>query len=258
MAGRFAHPRFRSHLADGTTPNASGKVYIYETGTTTKVAAGSALNARGGSDVANPLILDAAGEGDLWLLEGAQYTIKIDTSADVQLSSTDGISSNDLSTWVATGSNVYYSAGQVYIGASSGSETLTVTGTASVSSTLAVTGVATFTAQSVHNGGIFLGDSDSITLGDGNDATMKWDGSQVLLTAALVNITAATSFSVTTGDVDFANAGTVLTAVSKTTKAGINIPSGTAPTSPTEGDFWYDGTNLKFEDGIGTKTITWS
>jgi len=29
-------------------------------------------------------------------------------------------------------------------------------------------------------------------------------------------------------------------------------------TNPSDGDFWYDGTNLKFYDGSATKTITWS
>jgi hypothetical protein len=35
-----------------------------------------------------------------------------------------------------------------------------------------------------------------------------------------------------------------------------NIPSGTAPTSPADGDIWYDGTNLKFRLGGTTKTFT--
>lgn len=41
-----------------------------------------------------------------------------------------------------------------------------------------------------------------------------------------------------------------------TTAASINMPSGTAPSSPVDGDFWYDGTNLKFRVGGTTKTIT--
>ena len=50
---------------------------------------------------------------------------------------------------------------------------------------------------------------------------------------------------------------TVLTPASPTTVAGLRIPSGTAPSSPTSGDIWYDGTNLKFRDGGTTRTITW-
>ena len=182
MADRFPHPKFRSFLADGT-PNASGKVYIYETGTTTKVAAGQVKDARSGSNTANPVILDAAGEGDIWLAEGSQYTIKIDTSADVQLSSTDGVSASDLATWVASGSNIYYSAGQVYIGGTSGSEDLTVTGTASVSGVFSVAGAVSFTSTTTMTGtmAVTLGGESYITavLGTGiiinNDASSSCD-----------------------------------------------------------------------------------
>ncbi len=52
--------------------------------------------------------------------------------------------------------------------------------------------------------------------------------------------------------------GLIITAASATGGAGVRIPSGTAPTSPTSGDFWYDGTNLKFRDGSTTRTITWT
>jgi len=45
---------------------------------------------------------------------------------------------------------------------------------------------------------------------------------------------------------------------STTARASLCIPSGTAPTSPVSGDFWYDGTNLKFRDGGTTRTITWT
>jgi hypothetical protein len=44
---------------------------------------------------------------------------------------------------------------------------------------------------------------------------------------------------------------------STTAISSMRIPSGTAPTSPVSGDFWYDGTNLKFRDGGTTRTITW-
>lgn len=50
----------------------------------------------------------------------------------------------------------------------------------------------------------------------------------------------------------------MLTVASATGAAGLRIPSGTAPSSPTSGDFWYDGTNLKFRDGGTTRTLTWT
>jgi hypothetical protein len=50
--------------------------------------------------------------------------------------------------------------------------------------------------------------------------------------------------------------GRVAFKASTTTAAPISMPSGTAPTSPVDGDFWYDGTNLKFRQGGTTKTVT--
>ena len=50
--------------------------------------------------------------------------------------------------------------------------------------------------------------------------------------------------------------GKVTTVASATGGAGFNLPSGTAPTSPADGDMWYDGTNLKFRVGAATKTVT--
>lgn len=46
------------------------------------------------------------------------------------------------------------------------------------------------------------------------------------------------------------------TAASATGSAGINLPAGTAPTSPNNGDFWFDGTNFKARVGGVTKTFT--
>ena len=45
---------------------------------------------------------------------------------------------------------------------------------------------------------------------------------------------------------------------STTGRASLRIRSGTAPTSPNDGDFWYDGSNLKFQMGGTTKTVTWT
>lgn len=50
--------------------------------------------------------------------------------------------------------------------------------------------------------------------------------------------------------------GPLTTAASTTTASGLNLPSGTAPTSPADGDMWYDGTNVKFRVGGTTKTFT--
>ena len=50
--------------------------------------------------------------------------------------------------------------------------------------------------------------------------------------------------------------GTTVLAPSVTARASLRIPSGTAPTSPVNGDIWFDGTLLKMQIGGVTKTFT--
>ena len=64
-------------------------------------------------------------------------------------------------------------------------------------------------------------------------------------------LTAAADFRA----IEVANGITILGA-STTAKASLRIPSGTAPTSPTNGDIWFDGTDLKMRIGGVTKTFT--
>jgi hypothetical protein len=55
--------------------------------------------------------------------------------------------------------------------------------------------------------------------------------------------------------IEVANGTTVL-APSVTARASLRIPSGTAPTSPVDGDIWFDGTLLKMRIGGVTRTFT--
>jgi hypothetical protein len=50
--------------------------------------------------------------------------------------------------------------------------------------------------------------------------------------------------------------GISILAPSTTASATLRIPSGTAPTTPTNGDIWFDGTNLFMRIGGVTKTFT--
>lgn len=50
--------------------------------------------------------------------------------------------------------------------------------------------------------------------------------------------------------------GTLFLKASTTASASLNIASGAAPTSPNDGDYWYDGTNVKIRVGATTKTFT--
>jgi hypothetical protein len=49
--------------------------------------------------------------------------------------------------------------------------------------------------------------------------------------------------------------GTTVLAPSVTARASLRIPSGTAPTSPVNGDIWFDGTNLNVRIAGVTRTI---
>lgn len=71
--------------------------------------------------------------------------------------------------------------------------------------------------------------------------------------------TAAIDIDLATGMIGIINAPTAYmdTPASTTSRSGVRIRSGTAPSSPNSGDLWYDGTNLKFRDGGTTRTITW-
>jgi len=50
--------------------------------------------------------------------------------------------------------------------------------------------------------------------------------------------------------------GISILAPSTTASATLRVPSGTAPTTPTNGDIWFDGTNLFMRIGGVTKTFT--
>jgi hypothetical protein len=50
--------------------------------------------------------------------------------------------------------------------------------------------------------------------------------------------------------------GRVKFAAATISNSSINIAAGVASTSPADGDFWYDGTNVKFRVGGTTKTFT--
>jgi hypothetical protein len=51
-------------------------------------------------------------------------------------------------------------------------------------------------------------------------------------------------------------AGITILGAATTAKASLRIPSGTAPTSPVNGDIWFDGTDIKMRIGGVTKTFT--
>jgi hypothetical protein len=77
-------------LDDNGDPLPGGKVYTYETGTTTPKATYS--NEALTIPNANPIILDSAGKADIWLLDNGQYRFVINTSTDVLVDTIDDVS----------------------------------------------------------------------------------------------------------------------------------------------------------------------
>jgi hypothetical protein len=61
-----------------------------------------------------------------------------------------------------------------------------------------------------------------------------------------------------TGNLGIGTTPTALTDIgaSTTTRASLRIRSGTAPTTPNDGDIWFDGTDIKMRIGGVTKTFT--
>lgn len=70
-------------------PLAGGKVYTYQAGTTTPLA--TYTTAGGTTPNANPVILDARGEADIWYAPGVSYKVVLRTSTDALIWTVDNI-----------------------------------------------------------------------------------------------------------------------------------------------------------------------
>lgn len=72
---------------------------------------------------------------------------------------------------------------------------------------------------------------------------------------AVYNIS-STRFQINLTTNEVTLSGRLLGSASTTARASMNIPSGVAPTSPVDGDIWFDGTNIFMRIGGVTKTFT--
>lgn len=94
MATLLINPRFQLLDANGD-PVAGGKVYTYEAGTTT--LKDSYTDQLMSATNTNPIILDGAGRGDVWL-EGS-YKIRADDASDVNIYTIDNVIGYDARDW---------------------------------------------------------------------------------------------------------------------------------------------------------------
>lgn len=114
-------------------PLAGGKVYTYQAGTTTPLA--TYTTAGGTTPNANPVILDARGEADIWYAPGVSYKVVLRTSADALIWTVDNIAmSGSMATQNADNVNITggtIGSGVTFAGSITGTAT-NVTGTVAV------------------------------------------------------------------------------------------------------------------------------
>ena len=90
-------PKLQFFDANGN-PLAGGKLYSYAAGTTTPLA--TYTNYGGGTANANPVVLDARGEANVWFGTG-QYKLKLTDADDVEIWTVDNLNGPDAATLAA-------------------------------------------------------------------------------------------------------------------------------------------------------------
>ena len=88
MAVLSPSPKAQFFDANGD-PLVGGKVYTYAAGTTTPLA--TYTSSDGGTPNANPVILDARGEANIWYAPGVSYKVVLTTAADATIWTVDNI-----------------------------------------------------------------------------------------------------------------------------------------------------------------------
>jgi len=128
MANLVPFPKFRAFDSNGD-PLAGGKLYTYEAGTSTPLA--TYTDSSGGTANANPVVLNANGEANVWLPAGVSYKYVLKNSADVTQWTVDNIVSTE------SGNDVYATNYGVL---ADGATDNTVTGQAAIDAVIAAGG----------------------------------------------------------------------------------------------------------------------
>ena len=173
-------PKLRFTDDDGA-PLVGGKLYTYEAGTTTPLA--TYTDRTGGTPNANPVILDARGEADVWLASDL-YKFVLKDADDGTVWTVDNVSSNyiyaDNITW--TGTHTFN--GDVVFGVSTEiSGAITIVDPVTINSTLHVAGNSTLDgtldADAVESTSV-----DASTFTVGNAGTIEDDAGTMLVNGA--------------------------------------------------------------------------
>lgn len=234
--------------ADVLTVNAVGAInlpalsanrVLFTDGSKNITTSGSVASAQGGTGV------------DTSVATGVPYisagTWSVDANA---LASTHGGTGN---TTYAAGDMLYYTAGASLskLGIGAAGTVLVSTGTAPSWGTL---GAAAITPNSLD----FSEFKNALTLDASTDVAVT--GSNIF---SITNIGSGNSFVVNDQASDSTpfvidGNGKTTVAASSTTSAGLNIPTGVAPSVPVAGDFWNQSGSLKFYDGSVSHALTYA
>ena len=184
--------------------------------------------------------------------------------ASILGSLTSVVNANTSSSWVAEGTSVQQSVattGTTYsqhVFAGAGNTSGTVAALKGVGVVAAATGsggtVTTmigFEANCVVGTGATVSEYDAIRI-------LAPSGAGTLTAVRGINIgnLGASNFAIITGTGIVQYGDIMILAATTSSRASLRIPNGTSPSSPTNGDMWYDGVNVKFQIGGTTKIFT--
>lgn len=161
--------------------------------------------------------------------------------------------------------NIGSVSGETYIAPTQNGSTVNKEGRGLIFSAAGIIGVQaafTYSVGILTQGGYVMRlNSTFVANQASSDTTSLWITPSINQTATATHITRGLYINPTlTSAVDWRaleiSAGISILAPSTTASATLRVPSGTAPTTPTNGDIWFDGTNLFMRIGGTTKTFT--
>jgi lysophospholipase L1-like esterase len=168
---------------------------------------------------------------------------------------TTGVNNSGLagnSTATTTGTNV---GGKFTV--SGGNQSIAVTGMSLTAKNSATNGGAAFIGRNTGSSPIQFGVYAGLNANDPTfvSAALIADNSDQTSPIFLGRDNGSVVFTIADGG-NVTTTGELLLSASTTARATLNIPSGTAPSSPVNGDIWSDGSDLKVRLGGVTYTLT--